>query len=123
MQSFLARLRQSNALVAVLVAFALVMTAFAHRPAVAGPAFDLSAYVLPDGSLPDLCIPGRSEGGKAAAPCEFCRLASAIIVPQPPCEPAAILGVFIGRLAVLAQPVAAAPAVFPAAPLRGPPLV
>lgn len=67
---------------------ALVFVSFAHRPAQTSnidPA-ELAAYMLPDGSLPDLCVTTVDEDGKTShhvTPCEFCRIASACALPLP----------------------------------------
>jgi len=66
------------------LAMALVLAAFAHRPAAATPsgmtALQIARYVLPDGSLPVLCLPGH-EGGVAADICEFCLIAGSAAPP------------------------------------------
>lgn len=72
----------------ILCAVALLSVGFAHRPAVAGQpdAFSLAQYVLPDGTLPDLCIGDRVDGkAKHVAPakCEACRLGGAMLLPEP----------------------------------------
>lgn len=67
---------------------ALVFVSFAHRPAETAaldPA-ELAAYVLPDGTLPDLCVTTVDEDGKTShhvTPCEFCRIASTFALPLP----------------------------------------
>lgn len=86
--------RRWNILVALALTLSLALSAFAHRPmasAVGDLASNLSGdwaqYVLPDGSLPDLCVAAGGDGeGKSAAGsiCEFCRLAAAIVLPQAP---------------------------------------
>lgn len=62
---------------------ALCAVGFAHRaPVVAATALtaaEIAALTLPDGSLPDLCLPGQAEDGKskthtASADCEACRI-------------------------------------------------
>jgi hypothetical protein len=66
----------------------LVALGFAHRPASAMPR-DISAYALPDGSFPTICIPenGHSKTGKDMSQrCEACRVAGAVALPSPPCE-------------------------------------
>lgn len=74
-------------------AIALMCLSFAHRPpALANdviPLAELSNYVLPDGSLAELCVPGSEGDGKAShsglgSGCEACRLSAATILPSPP---------------------------------------
>jgi hypothetical protein len=66
-------------------ALALMLVVLAQRPA-AVQAVDLSAFALPDGSVPSICVLGDTgkAGDAADAGCEFCRLASAILLPAPP---------------------------------------
>ncbi|MCU0790491.1 MAG: hypothetical protein MUE79_05485 [Nitratireductor sp.] len=45
---------------------------------------DLSAYVLPDGSYPDLCLSDHGTGGiESERGCDFCRLAAGALLPAP----------------------------------------
>lgn len=73
-----------------LCALALLLTAFAHQPVVAQgiDGVDLSAYRLPDGSLPIICYngPGDKEGGSQmnGPHCPFCTLAKSIVLPARP---------------------------------------
>lgn len=107
---------------------ALVMVAFAHKPIVLSPAYgaDLSAYVLPDGTIPVICH-GADAGGKDPHKahgdhgCEACRISASVLLPAAPdcSEPA------ISRLA---QPVPNADRgaetgrrLRPGAPPQGPP--
>jgi hypothetical protein len=70
---------------------AFVLLALAHRPAVATvPQFspeEIAALTLPDGSLPELCLP--SDDGKGKTPhagisdCEACRISTAVLLPTP----------------------------------------
>lgn len=69
---------------------ALVLLGLAHQP-VAAPTTqfspdEIAALMLPDGSLPELCLP--SEGGKVkphagASDCEACRISAAVLLPTP----------------------------------------
>ena len=81
-------------LVRILCAVALLCVGFAHKPPVllAAPSSlpfeELAQYVLPDGSLPVLCLP--SEDGKTkhqdhtyGSGCEACRLSASIILTSP----------------------------------------
>ena len=72
----------------ILCAVALLFVGFAHQPAVAsGPsALELAQYVLPDGTIPDLCLDGMVDGKtRHAAPgkCEACRIGGAMLMPEP----------------------------------------
>ena len=73
----------------ILCAVALLSVGFAHKPAFAAnvpSALELAQYVLPDGTLPDLCLDGIVDGKeKHAAPvkCEACRIASSLLMPEP----------------------------------------
>lgn len=106
---------------------ALVLVAFAHRPATTGPvpAPELAAYMLPDGTLPDLCITSSGTDGPVhhhERPCEFCRIAGAIALPEPPALPQSAYGPL--RSAPAKAPAAVLTVVFsfpPAAPPQGPP--
>jgi hypothetical protein len=74
-----------QALVRFACVLALLLVAFAHRPmAFAAVPFDVAAYTLPDGTIPDLCVPGNAGKGEVhPTGCEFCRLASSVILPEP----------------------------------------
>ncbi|MBY5543290.1 hypothetical protein HFO60_25295 [Rhizobium leguminosarum] len=84
----------------ILCAAALVFVGFAHQlPAAAAGEFDpaeLSQYVLPDGSLPTLCVTttdksGQSRHDKARSHgCEACRISAAILLPAADIAGAAI---------------------------------
>jgi hypothetical protein len=77
----------------ILCAAALVFVGFAHQlPAAAAGEFDpaeLGQYVLPDGSLPTLCVTttdrsGQSQHDKAHSHgCEACRISASILLPAP----------------------------------------
>lgn len=68
---------------------ALVMVGFAHKPVAVDPvSLQFAAYVLPDGKLPTLCLNQTStqpeKGTLRDHGCEACRLAAAILMPEPP---------------------------------------
>jgi len=80
-------------LVRILCTIALVFVGLAHQvPAVAendlSPAA-LAQYVLPDGTLPTLCVTVTDDSGKEHGkiahlnPCEACRISAAVVLPQP----------------------------------------
>lgn len=86
--------RQWRMTVRVLSALALLFLSFAHQPAFARqitPAM-AAAYMLPDGTIGDICfglhgIEGKSHGSshQALAPvCDYCRLSASIALPSPP---------------------------------------
>jgi hypothetical protein len=86
--------RQWRTTVRVLSALALLFLSFAHQPAFARqitPAM-AAAYMLPDGTIGDICfgldgIDGKSHGSshEALAPvCDYCRLSASIALPSPP---------------------------------------
>jgi len=85
------RQRWQSIAVRAFCAIALVFAAFAHRPAIANyPSdFDITAYMLPDGTIPVICLTD-SEGNPIhsghAGDCEFCRIASTFAVPEAPVE-------------------------------------
>ncbi|PWW02041.1 hypothetical protein DFR52_102706 [Hoeflea marina] len=106
----------------------LVLVGFAHRPvAVASPAAaELSAYALPDGSLPSFCLPGDGSDGKSGARsghCEFCRIAAGAMLPSP-LAVADTMFVLVGQAHPPAADDRPASRVFaPGTPPRGPPLL
>ncbi len=75
----------------MLCALALLLVGFAHTPpAVAQvlPPAELALYALPDGTLPDLCLPSQDgktkhEGHKSGSGCEACRLSASVMLPAP----------------------------------------
>ncbi|MBW9054804.1 hypothetical protein [Rhizobium mesosinicum] len=80
-------------LVRILCTIALVFVGLAHQgPAVAEDALSpaaLAQYVLPDGTLPTLCVTVVDDSGKEHGkiahlnPCEACRISAAVMLPQP----------------------------------------
>ena len=72
----------------MICAVALLFVGFAHQPASASAptALELAQYVLPDGTIPDLCLDGSVDGKtKHVMPikCEACRIGSAMLLPAP----------------------------------------
>jgi hypothetical protein len=75
------------AIVRLMSVIALVMVGFAHKPVVAQPLkLQFAAYILPDGTLPTLCLNDDPSQPATLADhgCDACRLAAAILVPAPP---------------------------------------
>lgn len=72
----------------VLLVAAVVMSAFAHRAAVSEPSpLELAQYVLPDGTLPDICDTEGGTGSDHAHPvCDFCLIAGSS-APADPATP------------------------------------
>jgi hypothetical protein len=72
-----------------LSALSLILVAFAHQPLEASRSDipDASAYALPDGSIPVICVtlPGVKGDAHIAhgLPCGACLVASSILVPTP----------------------------------------
>lgn len=66
----------------LLLAVALGVLGFGHRIALHDPV-DLSAYAMPDGTLPELCHDGGTQdhGQKDQAPCPACRIIAAMELP------------------------------------------
>lgn len=113
----------------LLCVIALLVVGFAHRMPAASPQpdVDLSAYALPDGTLPVIChSPAGTDDGSGNpvffSDCEFCRLASAAVLPTPhdvsasPCTTADV------QFRV-AHDLTDFPIHFAGTPTRGPPLV
>lgn len=82
------RMKRWAACLRILCAVALLSVGFAHQPVAASVpnGFELAEYVLPDGTMPDLCLDGMVGGqDKHVAPlkCEACRIGSAMLLPEP----------------------------------------
>jgi len=109
----------------VLLLVAVVLAAFAHRPAVSAPTpYELAQYVLPDGTVPDLCTTGdgSAPSHEQHQLCDFCLIAGSSAPAQPAAatlsRPLPLL------LAVIAPPMTAPPVVavdLATASKRGPP--
>lgn len=76
----------------IICVVALVLLGLAHRPPVpAVPALspaEVALLTLPDGTLPELCLPGTDQDGKSkshtvASDCEACRITASVVLPQP----------------------------------------
>ena len=107
----------------LLLAVALLTLGFGHRMALQDPV-DLSAYAMPDGTLPDLCHDGGTpaHGTKDQAPCPACRIIAALELPAitslPPVQLTPI--VVVWPAVALADNTAHPPR---APPARGPPAI
>ncbi|MFC3318233.1 hypothetical protein ACFOHY_15580 [Rhizobium rosettiformans] len=69
---------------------ALVLLGLAHRPVVSSvPQLspqEIAALTLPDGTLPELCLPsedGKSKPHAGTSTCEACRIAATALLPTP----------------------------------------
>jgi hypothetical protein len=76
----------------IICVVALVLLGLAHRPPVpAVPTFtpaEVALLTLPDGTVPELCLPGMEQDGKSkshttASDCEACRISAAFALPAP----------------------------------------
>lgn len=61
-----------NRVIVVLFALALILVSYAHRPP--QQTIDLTAYAMPDGTLPDLCLDVTGDQGSTNTPCPACTL-------------------------------------------------
>lgn len=119
--------KTSRIVLRLLCAVLLVALGFAHRPA-AAPAMpmDISAYTLPDGTVPTICIPDEGTGktGKEIGQrCEACRISSAAAVPTPSCDSADVTH-RVEQIAFVLTPEHFHRLNFPPnAPPRGPPVL
>jgi hypothetical protein len=114
-----------NVAARALVALALVLVAFAHKPLGLSGDADALAYVLPDGQVPVICttIPDDRGTGRTlhATACDACLICGSVLVPAPAAMkvPQPIASV---ALAVpLAAPVLMRAAWPPSAPPHAPP--
>ena len=66
----------------LLLAVGLTALGFGHRMGL-HDAVDLSAYAMPDGTLPELCHDGETaeHGAKDQPPCPACRIIPAVELP------------------------------------------
>lgn len=100
------KIKTWSVLVRTLCVIALFSVGFSHRvPAFApnlSPA-EIAALTLPDGTLPELCLPAGDHDGKGhvlKGDCEACRISSAALLPQP----ADMAGVVIRAKAAILLP-------------------
>lgn len=84
------RLMSRSGLVRMLCALSLLLVAFAHKPLTTSAAasayvgVDVADFILPDGTLPDLCLGGEEDGHQSAFNhCEACRIIASVDVPSP----------------------------------------
>ncbi|WP_417412203.1 DUF2946 family protein [Hoeflea sp.] len=79
-----------SGLVRIVCALSLLLVAFAHKPLVSPAAasayagVDVADFILPDGTLPDLCLGGEEDGHHSAFNhCEACRIFASVDLPSP----------------------------------------
>lgn len=79
------KVRPVTILLRIFCAIVFLSVGFGHRaPAALANDIQSVAYVLPDGSFADLCIADSGQKhARPAADCEACRLAGAILLPEP----------------------------------------
>lgn len=81
--------------VRILCALALLFAGLVHKPPTATAASAaisdamLANYILPDGTMPVLCLPSQLDDTghqthELGSPCDVCRLSASVILPSPP---------------------------------------
>jgi len=77
-------------MVRMLCALSLLLVAFAHKPLISSAAasaytgVDVAEFILPDGTLPDLCLSDEEDGHHSASNhCEACRILASADLPAP----------------------------------------
>ena len=122
------RVMSRSGLVRMLCALSLLLVAFAHKPLISAATasayadVNVADYILPDGTLPELCLTDEEDGHHSVARhCEACRIVSAVDLPSP-------LGGYVltrwlaaTQLTVPQDTKLAYPALRPGASPRGPP--
>lgn len=115
-------------LVRMLCALSLLLVAFAHKPLASTDAgsnyadAEIASFVLPDGTLPEICLTNEDSGRHAAAnPCEACRLSASVDLPSRLDIFAINLWFAAAELAVPEDARFIYPALRPGASPRGPP--
>lgn len=118
--------------VRILCALALLAIGFAHRVPVIDLSYaatDISAYMLPDGTVPELCHTldhddGGSHPEKHALNqvCEVCRIVAGILLPLPTDVTGAPLAIETGTGFIADTSVFRPPVLLASAAPRAPPL-
>lgn len=113
-----------NVAARALVALALVLMAFAHKPLGMSALADAAAYTLPDGSRQVICTTITDDDGTRqntnAYGCDACRICSAVLLPVPeavrPAAPIVSAVLAVVRTAPLFERAAWPPSAPPHAP-------
>jgi DUF2946 family protein len=84
------RLMSRSGLVRMFCVLSLLLVAFAHKPLISSAAasayvgVDAADFILPDGTLPDLCLGGEEDGHHSTFNhCEACRIFASVDLPTP----------------------------------------
>lgn len=115
--------------VRIFCALVLVVSAFMQLSAGAAmsAAPEVAAYVLPDGSLADLCLTGHDDpdgkGGTKAHGCQSCCPAAPVALPAPQAFHARISSVFLALSSSAAELLLARPVLLAGSGPRAPPLI
>lgn len=116
-----------NLAVRIFCALVFVVSALVQLPAGAAmsAAPEMAAYVLPDGSLPDLCLTGHDDpdgkGGTKAHGCQSCCLAAPVVLPTPQAFHAKPSSVFLALSLSAAELLLARPVLLAGSGPRAPP--
>lgn len=80
----------ARAILAALYGLAMLLLPLAHRAITASESQDLTAFALPDGSLPEICASNKKTSdkspGRHASPCDACLLAGTAGLPVNPVD-------------------------------------
>ncbi|MBC2884130.1 hypothetical protein H7Q97_01800 [Ochrobactrum sp. CM-21-5] len=116
----------------IMSVLALMLVAFAHKPIDLTPAddFQLSRYVLPDGSYPVLCVTDHGDGKDGhgqerhlhRTDCDACRISSSFFCPVPANSTGAAPHVAMADGVAPPQPVLRRTIFPPSAPPQAPPV-
>lgn len=72
--------------ISIISIFAMIWIGLAHRPVITSSTaadVDLTAYALPDGSIPIICFGGEGDDKNSTLiGCPDCTIASTVIVPE-----------------------------------------
>ncbi|NOV15197.1 hypothetical protein E5S70_03685 [Ensifer adhaerens] len=116
-----------DAAVRIFCALVFIVSALVQLPAGAAmrAAPDMAAYVLPDGSLPDLCLAGHDDpdgkGGTKAHACQSCCLAAPVLLPTPQAFHAKTAPTFLALSSPAAKLLLARPVLLAGSGPRAPP--
>jgi len=77
--------KPATAILRIFCAMVFLSLGFGHRmPAAVANDVQSMAYALPDGTFADLCIADHAQRqAKPIGDCEACRLAAAVLLPEP----------------------------------------